>query len=356
MSTNKLIGLIIASIIAITVTLTTVQFKSIKGNEIGVMETWTGGVMNEPLPPKTYTLFPGFMKTVYTYPISQQVFVMNDKNDRQEPLAEGRRGDSYLVQSKEGQDMRISLAVQWRRDISKVVELHKTVRDNIEERILRPELMRVVKDEATVFSALDAYSGDGLVQLQRKIHAKLSALDGDLQKKGIIVDNFVIEHIALDEEYVKQIKARQVAVQAKLRNDEETKAATAAAEKAKAEAQADYEKAVVEARRDKQVGVLQAEKEAEQRVLSAEAEAKAGQLRGEGIIAIGKAEAEAIKLKMLAYSSSGADNFVKMEVAKNLADAYKNIKGYLPGDMNVNLLTENFDKSVNILMSGQKSE
>src|SRR5690606_21672839 len=125
----------------------------------------------------------------FKYDMSSQVFVMNDA--AQATYGEGRTRDSYLVQSSEGQDMRISLNVRWRRDPAYVVEQHKTVRDNVEEKILRPEIMRVVKDSATTRTALMAYAGEGLVQLQSEISNALMSPDADLRKRGVIVENFV---------------------------------------------------------------------------------------------------------------------------------------------------------------------
>lgn len=366
MNTKTILTLLGATLLLI-VSLTLVNIKSIHGDELGVKETWSNGVIADTFPAKTYFLFPGFTQKMYPYKISQQVYVMNDDvNDK----SEGRAKDSYLVQSKEGQDMRLSLAVQWRRDPLKIVDLHKTVgfiEDGVEEKILRPELMRIVKDKATTMTALDAYSGDGLVKLQNDILSTLRDEAGELRKRGVIVDNFVIQHNSLDPNYVVQIKEKQVAVQENLKNQEQAKAAVSAAAKAKAEAQAAYERAVVNAEQDKQVGILSAERAAQQQILNAEAtkkqtvlaaegEAESGKLRGQGILAIGQAEAEAIKVKMLAYGGTGADNYVKMEVAKSMADAYKGIQGYLPSDMNVSLLSENFGKGVSMLVNPSPSE
>lgn len=359
---TKLVVVFVILVLAIFLLGSLIQFKTIVGDEVAVKETWSQGVIDEVFPAKTYILFPAFTQTLYPYKISQQVYVMNDEN---EPVADGRTKDSYLVQSADQQDMRISLAIQWRRDPLRIVELHKTVGRNIEEAVLRPELQRIVKDEATIRTALQAYSGEGLVNLQNAILAKLRDTHGELYKRGVIVDNFVIQHIGLDPTYIKEITERQVAIQARLKNIEQTKAAQAAAEKAKAEAQANYEKMVVEANRDKMVGVLSAEKTAQQMVLAAEAQKKqtvlaaegekdSGELRAKAIVAVGNAEAEAIKMKMLAYSGAGAENFVKMEVAKSLSDAYKNITGYLPSDMNIMLLSDKYTGAVNLLANPDK--
>lgn len=55
------------------------QVETIDGNQIGVMETWGSGVVDTPMQPKTYFLFPGFVYTVHKYDVSSQVYVMNDK-------------------------------------------------------------------------------------------------------------------------------------------------------------------------------------------------------------------------------------------------------------------------------------
>lgn len=377
--TNKpifmLLGVGFVVTMLLILTLIIFKFETVHGNQIGVLETWTGGVDQNPYPARTYFLFPGFSQTMYTYPLSVQVFVMNDKTDAQGEIAEGREQDSYLVQSAEGQDMHISLNVQWRIDPVKVIEIHKTVREHITEKMLRPVVMRVVKDRATSRTAIEAYSGRGLVELQSDIFKDLIDTDGELRQRGIIVENFVIEGIRLDPKYIGEITERQVATQRKLKADEQTKAAQAEALRAEAEAQADLKKRVVEAERDKQVGILNAEKEARQQILSAEAAkqkvvlaAEANQqklvleatgtrdaklLEAQGILAVGQAEAAAQKLRLSAYAVAGADAFVKIEVAKAFAEAHKNIKGYLPTDMNIFTLGENFLGAISKVVGSQ---
>jgi hypothetical protein len=64
---------------------------------------------------------------------------------------------------------------------------------------------------------------------------------------------------------------------------------------------------------------------------------------------MGKAEATAKELMLKAYSVPGSENWVRVEVAKSLAEGIQNIKGYLPADMKVNLLTDNYLKGVDTL-------
>lgn len=336
---------------------------TIKGNQVGVLESYFAGVSPNPLQSRTYVVWP--WQHVTRYPTSVQVFVMNDRKD-DDAEDHGRSLDSYLVQSQDSQDMHLSLQVQWRIDPAKVVNLHKEVgSEHIEEKALRPIMLSVVKNEATMMQAIEAYSGEGLVRLQQSIFKDLNNPEGELREHGIIVDNFVIEHIRLDESYTSEIKSRQVAIQKEKRAIQEEKAAQADALKAKAVAQADLNKAVVEAERDKQVIVLKAEAENEKMILAAEADAKkqvlaataekeASELKASALLALGKANAESEKLKFSAYSADGADTYAKIEVAKAMGVSLSGIKGYLPESMSVNLLGENFAKAIESLVGPKK--
>jgi regulator of protease activity HflC (stomatin/prohibitin superfamily) len=382
MSTKSIISLICGGVLFVALliaSLITVKFASVKGNEMGVRETWFGGVDDNPLFPGTHLLIPGWTNTVYTYDMSSQIFVMKDfvMPDEKELKAKGKqilagKHQSFHVQSSEGQDMAISMNVRWRIDPAKLIHLHKTVRSNFEDKVLGPVIMRVVKDEATMRKAIEAYSGDGLVKLQQDIQKDLLAANGELAKSGIIVENFVIEGIKLDDSYIGEIRARQVATQKKLRSDEETKAAEAEALRMKAVAQADLNTKVVQAERDRQVYILKIEQETEGTILTAKAEAEktmvavkaeadrlvktaesqkqADLFKAQAIEALGKAEAEATRLKLTAYGAAGSDNYTKIQVAESMGKAFSGIKGYLPADMKVHVISENFMKSLDSFM------
>jgi len=384
---NLQIKTVISLVIMILVFLgciTTFTMDTVKGNEMAVLETFTGGVRPDPVPPRTY-FRNRYLETYYHYDLSSQVFVMNDVPHSQGEKGNGRESDAYLVQSSDQQDMHININVRWKRDPSKIVEMHKTYhahtrsvdQDILEERLIRPEVMRIVKNHATKKKAMEAYSGEGLVSLQSDIEADLADPTGNLRIQGVIVENFVIEKISLDPNFSVEIKARQIAQQKKLRADEETKAAEADALKVKAVAQADLNKAVVEAQRDKEVALLKAEQEAktqviqataskEKTVLSAEAEAQktkigadaekaAAEARASAIKALGEANAAAKKLEYSAYSAPGADVFARIQIAQSMGNSFSGIRGYLPQGMTVGLLSNNFMNALDSLMNPASS-
>lgn len=307
--------------------------------------------------------------------MGMNVLVYNNTPSSVETVAHGREQDAYTVQSADQQDMHISFRLQWRRRFDTVVKLHTTARNEVEERVLRTPVLNVVKNEATTRLALEAYSGAGLVKLQSDILRDLQS--NDELKQYVTIDGFVIEHIGLDPKYTNEIVERQVAIQEKLKNEAKTAAATAAAEMAKATAQADYEQTLVAARRDKEKGILGAEQIKQQQILDAEASAKRVELaaaaeknrnvliaegereaavnRAQAIEAVGKAEADALKLKLGAYAAQGSEGYVRIQVAQSMAQAFQNIKGYLPEKLNVNLLTDQYEKGVGILVNGSNT-
>lgn len=360
---TKVIIIGVFAVIALIVSLTAVNVETVEGNQLGIKETWGDGVVNEVLQPKTYFLFPGWSQKIFTYDASVQMFVMNDKAGQHEKGV-GRENDSYVVQSAEGQDMTISMNLRWRFDPKKLVLIHTTVREHVEEKLIRSVLMRVVKDAATTRKATDAYSGSGLVQLQAEIQRELVKTNSEFAERGIIVENFVIEQIRLDPKYIDEIKQKQVATQRQLRAVEERLASDAEALVAKAKAQADLNKQVVEAERDKQVGilksqmlytnqVLQAEGQRQQLILEAEGAKLAAIAKAEGVLAMGKAEATAKELLLKAWAVPGAEAFTKVEIAKSVADGFKNIQGYLPGDMHINTLAGSFVEAIEAI-TGRK--
>ncbi len=386
----KLIVSAIVLVIAFVLTLTSFKIVTIEGSQLGVKETWGSGVVTDIMQPKTYFLFPGWSQTVYKYDASSQVFVMNDKSMHEEKTAAGREKDSYLVQSSEGQDMRISLNLRWRIDPLKLVSIHKTVRRDIEEKILRPVVMRVVKDESTRMKAIEAYSGEGLVKLQASIQNALAGADAvegkELRERGVIVENFVIEHIGLDPAYMEQITKKTTAIQSQQRAVEEQKAAEADALVAKSKAQADLNTQVVAGERDAQLVVIKAKAAAQQVTVAAEASAQQvtiaakaaatqvtvaaeaakqqAQLEGEGkklgmtaeaegILAVGKAEAAAKQLLFDSYKAAGPDAYRQIEVAKALSEGTKGIQGYLPNNFNPTIISGNFMDAIKNILGSQ---
>jgi len=370
-----LVGLLLASLLLVKV-------KTVHGNEIGVLETWADGVSATPLTPKTYVFFPGFNKSVYTYTTSGQVFVMNDKSGADEPLAAGRKIDPLIVNSLDNQKVTFHVTLTWRIDPNHVVQLHKSYRDNVEERLIRPEIVNEVGIRATLQNAIDLYSGPKLNDLRELVSTELRNPAGKLAQNGIIVDRFVIEKPALNPEYEKLIEQRQLAIATESQAKEQQKANQALADAAKTAAlkaqyeqvvqaqtaaqqlviaqQADSDKATIKTKADAlnnvtqqeaaaKVVVINAKAEADRQIAISEAAKQAEVNRAVGIKAVGEANAEANKLLLGSYSVPGSDLYTRIKVAESFSAGLANVRFY-PSNATFNSVAKDFGGGLNLLI------
>ena len=304
-------------------------------------------------------------------------------NDKDEPFASGRRVDPLIVNSRDNQQVVFHILVTWRIDPGHVVALHKNYRDNIDERLLRPAIVKAVSVRATLQDAIDLYSGEKLNQLRSDVEHDLKDPAGNLTTNGIVVDSFVIEKPTfMNKEYVDNIEKRQVQIIIQSRAHEEQLANEALALAAKSAAQKSLNEQVVQADAAKQVAILQQEATAQQSiiqtsanaknavtqqeaeskkiVLAAQAEAgrqvaiseanKTAELnRAIAIEAVGKAQAAANQLLLTSYSVPGADLYTRIQVAQSFAQAINNVRFY-PPNATFNTVASDFDKGLSLLV------
>lgn len=353
MSKIKLVVAGVVLVIATIFAFSMFEFKTVKGGELGVKETWSDGVVNEVLQPKNYYLFPGFSQEIYTYDATLLVYELED----------------FSIKSSDNQEMTIRSKVQWRRDPSKLVHHHKTFKQSAAKLAINPAMIGAILKHGTQFKALDAYSGEGLIKMQSDISKDLTS-NPHLQADGILIESYIIEYNHLKPEYLEMINTRQLATLRQSAAVEKQKAAEAEALVAKSEAQANLNRAVVQAQQEKEVTILQAQAAQEKQILAATGQSKQSSIEAEGIkakviaeaegkkqamiavaegtLAMGRAEATSKELMLKAYSVQGADAWVRTEVSKNLASAFQNIKGYIPEKMNITVLADSYDKAVDL--------
>lgn len=375
---------IIGLVALVFVSLLAVRVYTVAGNSVGVVEDWNG-VRAEPLGPGTYFYVfnpSSGNKTVYSYPISGRVFVMNDKDDNHEPFANGRRSDTLLVNSLDNQQVKFHITLTWHIDPAHVVSLHKTYRDNIEERLIRSEVVNEVGIRATLQNAIDLYSGPKLNALRETVTNELRDAGGRLAQNGVIVDRFVIEKPQLNAAYETIIEQRQLNIATESQQKELEKANVATANAAKAAALRQQYEEIVAAETDKKRSILQQEATSQKAIIAADANAKnvivtqtaesekvviaakaeasrnvaiseaqkqAEINRAVGIEAVGRAEASANQLKLTSYSVAGSDVFMRIEVAKSYAAANAMVKFY-PSNATFNTIAKDFDQGLNLLV------
>lgn len=344
--------------------LISVKVRTVHGNEIGVLETYSG-VDPTPLQPGTYFWMLGFGKEVYTYETSGQVLDMNDVE----------------VNSSDNQQVILHVKTTYLIDPAHVVDLHKHYRSRIENNLLVPEEVNYIGRRARVMKAIDLYSGDSLNIFQTQVEQDLKK---SMVTNGLMVTQFIIRKPDFkNQEYVNKIEQRQLAIATESMALEQQKANQALADAAKTAAlkqqyeevvqaqtaaqrmvinqQAQSDKATIQTKADAlnlvtnqeaaaQVTVINAKAEAARQIAISEANKQAEINRAVGIRAVGGATADANKLLLTSYSVAGADYYTRIQVAKSFADAFSGVKGWLPNNMSMNFVAENYSKSVQLLM------
>ena len=274
--------------------------------------------------------------------------------------------------------------MQYHLDPGKLTLLHKQKTKSYRTTFIKDVLFDKLITQTTVLDARTVYQGAGRVALQRNLEKELKE-DDRFEKYGIIVERFIIREITLkDTDFLQKITEEARAEQRR-KTAVKTKAAfEAEAQAAEAEALAEQKKRLVEAETKKQEQIASAEAEARQQVVAAEAaksktvlnaEAEADEVKlaaaaqmekdrmegeglklrkiaeAEGVLALGKAEAEAKKLQLLAYEGEGGHRFAEVEKAKHLGAGIQKIY-YIPSSMSLNTIAKDFQGAIAIGLPG----
>lgn len=308
---------------------TMVGIKTVEGNERAVIQDWNDGVLEQLWTPGTEFYMP-LTTTPYVYHIGAARFIIGGENGdmKAQTVTTGGSGQE--------QPATFHATLQYHLDETKLVKLHNHSRTNYEQTVIKPALIRIISDTATVLPVLEFYSGNGRMKLQQDIEQAIMN-EPSLAELGIVVDTFVFDKIILDQEYVEKIRGRQLAFQDKLKNIEEAKAAEEAAKKEEALAQADKLKRIVAAEASAAEQVKAAEAQKQKRVLAAEAQAqeirqKAGAERfrkeqdAKGLLAQGLAEAKvANEKKVSKYSGVSGQRQAAVEIEQARVELFKNM-------------------------------
>ncbi len=314
--------------------------------------------MPELVTPKTKLYIP-LTTTLYTYHIGTQKFIMGDQ--KVYGTAEKVQFPAYEITtggSGKEQPATFSVTLQFHLDPTKLIVLHNTAQNRYRTSVIKPALTRIISDLATTQTVLDFYSGQGRVKLQKDIEDAIRA-HPSLNRRGIVVETLVIDHIELDTAYVAEITGRQLATQKKLRAIEETLAAEEEAKKAEAIAKADKLTKIVGAEASKEVRIQAAQADKEEKKLAAQASRFAKEQDARGLLAAGIAQAKvdnARKTSRYAGQSGARQAAVEMNQAR--VEMFKNFTftGFLPEKAALTLLGPGMQAPIPTVEVGGKAE
>jgi prohibitin 2 len=126
---------------------------------------------------------------------------------------EGRRAavdDSLWSPTQEGLQVGIDLTTWHHIDPQYVIQIHKGIGPDYEEKIIRPAIRSVIRLVISEYGVMDVYSAKR-ANIQDEINVKVRAL---LEKDGFVVDELVMRDVRFTPQFGEAIEAKQIAQQA----------------------------------------------------------------------------------------------------------------------------------------------
>jgi prohibitin 2 len=125
---------------------------------------------------------------------------------------EGRKGeadDSLWSPTQEGLQVGVDLTVWHHLDPRRVIDIHRGIGPDFEEKIIRPAVRSVIRLVISEYAVMDVYSARR-AQIQDEINAKIKKL---VEKDGFVIDEVVLRDVRFTEQFAKAIEAKQIAQQ-----------------------------------------------------------------------------------------------------------------------------------------------
>ncbi len=148
--------------------------------------------------------------------------------------AEGQRlgDDSISALTNEGLNVKLDITVLYHLDESKADDIYKNVGLNFVEKVIRPSIRSIIREEVAKYSAKEIYS-DKREELSVEI---LQKLETDLKDRGIIVEDVLLRNVQLPAQLAKSIQDKLTAEQEAQKYDFVLDKATKEAERKRIEA------------------------------------------------------------------------------------------------------------------------
>lgn len=351
---KQLIVIAVSLVLGIIGVTTTIGWVKVDGHEAIVRQHMTRGVLrattgdeNEVWRDGTHFYFPAFMWDNHKYDVGRQKLTMDFMTEAQAqpwglPVNEGAEYPRLQLAVGEdgGQQAWIGSSIIYRIghrlendipvfDRALLVSLHISGNGkNYEDVILKRIWQEVVTSIATPQEPLAIYSGDGFEIFRQEVDARLRH-HPTLTSVGIIVESVIMYPIRLDPNYEKEISAKQMAIQTKLKEKELQLAADASALRVKSEEQSNVERVAQRAEAEKQAQMKKAEAEKYQQMQAAEAERYRQEQEAKGVLAMRLAEADgANKMTEAMYGGVAGDRRYRVEHAQRQAES---LRGMLSG-------------------------
>ncbi len=121
--------------------------------------------------------------------------------------------DALRVLSSDGQQITMDLSIRFRVDPETVPDLHAKVGRTYIDKVLRPEVRAVVRNELALHRAIDVYSGE-----RREIQGNIkTGLEQILVDNNLALQDVLLRNVRFSPQFQNAIEQKQIAEQQKER-------------------------------------------------------------------------------------------------------------------------------------------
>lgn len=318
------------------------------------------GIQEDTLPPGLYYLNP-YAVEVVNIDIRQQRYEMTYL----EGQGDTQQNDAIAFYSDDGFEIAIDVTILFQvlpNDAPYVVATIGRGIDDIKEKIIRPQARSYARILGSRYKGEDFVHGATRETFQNDLHKELLA---KTLESRVQMNQALVRHFEVPTQLRQPITDKVIALKMQEKFEQEQKTQQANADLAREKEKVNFESAKVVAETKKVKAVIQAEEErevekinvdkkkfiaqgeAEKIQIGADANLYQQEKDAEGILAVGKAKAEAKKLELAAYEGDGGLRFAEVEKAKALGSGIEKIY-YIPSDMSINAIAKDFEHAITV--------
>jgi regulator of protease activity HflC (stomatin/prohibitin superfamily) len=232
-------GIVVLGLVLIGAIVLAGSFVTVNAGFRGVLITWGN---------PTAILSPGLH---FKTPIMQEVVMMNVQVQKTET--------TETAASSDLQDVATRIAVNYRLDPDKVMDIYTTLRNEAESRVINPNIQESIKAVTAGFTA------EELITKRPDVKNRFeTTLEDHLRKFNIIIESVSITNFEFSASFTQAIESKVTQQQRALEAENKLKQITAEAQQK-----------VIQAEAEKKATIAQAEGEARAQVIKAESQANA---------------------------------------------------------------------------------
>ncbi len=166
------------------------------------------GLKPQPLGEGLHLLLP-VVETPIFYDVRTQTYTMASQRSESQSLGD----DALKVLSADGQQITLDVSVRFRLDPAQVSHLHQTIGPSYVDKVIRPEVRTVMRNELALHRAIAVFSEER-EEIQENVEQQLSSI---FAENDLILQNVLLRNVRFSDQFQTAIEQKQIAEQEKER-------------------------------------------------------------------------------------------------------------------------------------------